>query len=251
MGEARGGRREGRRPSRHPASRRAKCRRSRFERSPTMKPSSTMTARPSATSIVMKTPLPGSPCTWSASSKIHVAGPGPMTAPGSGRPYDLSWRHILSWAGAGHDHGPHRHPVPVSVAAAFLDTRRPVGFHAHEVRLRRGLLVAGAVHAPTAFRSALLAVRLTLPYGGEQYYSLRIIRLSHVLACQPPLVPHGGPPLRSGRHSRDNGAPRLGGPADAPVAPRSLRSLVRPRQCARRPAMSLGPGVRTARAPMK
>ena len=81
----------------------------------------------------------------------------------------------------------------------------PVGFHAHEVRLRRGLLVAGAVHAPTAFRSALLALRLTLPYGGKLYYSLRIRRLSHVLACQPPLVPHGGPPLRSGRHSRDNG----------------------------------------------
>ena len=44
---------------------------------------------------------------------------------------------------------------------------------------------------------------------------------------------------------------RLGGPPDAPVAPLSLRSFVRPRQCARRPAMSLGPGVRTARAQMK
>ena len=48
--------------------------------------------------------------------------------------------------------------------------------------------------------------------------------------------------LRSGRYSRDNGAPRLVGPPDAPVAPHSLRSLVRPRQCAHRPDMSLGPG---------
>ena len=140
---------------------------------------------------------------------------------------------------------------PSDFRSVLVPSACPVGFHAHEVRLRRGLLVAGALHAPTAFRSALLAVRLTLPYGGEQYYSLRIIRLSHVLACQPPLVPPGGPPLRSGRHSRDNGAPRLGGPAGAPVAPPSLRSFVRPRQCAHRPAMSLGPGVCTARAPMK
>ena len=121
----------------------------------------------------------------------------------------------------------------------------PVGFHAHEVRLRRGSLVAGALHAPTPFRSALLAVRLTLPHGGNVVLLPTHSQSIPVLACQP----LRGPPLRCApfRPRLQGQRLRLGPARHATVAPRSLRSLVRPHHRAAHRPMSLGPGGGPAR----
>ena len=119
--------------------------------------------------------------------------------------------------------------------------RRPVGFHAHMERLRRGLLVAGAVHAPTPSRSHLLASGLTLPdlATTTPSYVFQVCPRAHSINS-----PTGSPPLRFApfRPVLQGQRLRLVGPPDAPVAPHSLRSLVRPRQCVHRPDMSLGPG---------
>ena len=89
---------------------------------------------------------------------------------------------------------------------------RPVGFHAHIVRLRRGLLVAGAIHAPTPSRSHLLASGLTLPdlatttpsYVFQVCPRAHSINPSGVLHCVPAgtpgttASPRAGPPRDRG-----------------------------------------------------
>ncbi len=121
----------------------------------------------------------------------------------------------------------------------------PVGFHAHEVRLRRGSLVAGAVHAPTPCLSPLFVPGLTLPHGGNVVLLPTYSQSIPVLDCQP----LRGPPLRCApfRPGLQGQRLRLGPAHHATVAHSSLRSSLRPHHRAAHRPMSLGPGGGTAR----
>ena len=95
--------------------------------------------------------------------------------------------------------------------------------------------------APTPSGSHLLASGLTRP-DWQLLLPPTYSKYVHVLTPSTP--PGGSPPLRCAplRPVLQGQRLRLAGPPGAPVAPPSLRSVVRPRQCAHRPGMSLGPG---------